>query len=70
MEYQYNIPLYDIEHNNIGNLDVMLNLQDYGPYYRIKKTIPSKSLMYMIFYSFVSSMHENITLQNIWFGIR
>lgn len=50
MEYQYNIPLYDIEHNNIGNLDVMLNLQDYGPYYRIKKTIPSKSLTYMTFY--------------------
>ncbi|XP_060817242.1 centrosomal protein of 120 kDa isoform X1 [Bombus pascuorum] len=44
MEYQYNIPLYDIEHNNIGNLDVMLNLQDYGPYYRIKKAIPNENL--------------------------
>ncbi|KOX70862.1 hypothetical protein WN51_03289 [Melipona quadrifasciata] len=43
-EYQCDVLLYDMEHNNIGNLDVVLHLQDYGPYYRIKKTIPNENL--------------------------
>ncbi|KAF3429867.1 hypothetical protein E2986_10034 [Frieseomelitta varia] len=62
-EYQCDVLLYDMERNNIGNLDVVLNLQDYGPYYRIKKTIPSKSLMCMIFCSFndiIKYLDENL----------
>ncbi|KAK9294090.1 hypothetical protein QLX08_011181 [Tetragonisca angustula] len=43
-EYQCDVLLYDMERNNIGNLDIVLNLQDYGPYYRIKKTIPNENL--------------------------
>ncbi|KAK1131183.1 hypothetical protein K0M31_017471 [Melipona bicolor] len=52
-EYQCDVLLYDMERNNIGNLNVVLHLQDYGPYYRIKKTIPSKALICMIFCSFI-----------------
>ncbi|XP_043799759.1 centrosomal protein of 120 kDa isoform X2 [Apis laboriosa] len=43
-ECQYDIPLYDMEHNSIGNLDVLLNLEDHGPYYRIKRVIPNENL--------------------------
>ncbi|CAK9825973.1 Centrosomal protein of 120 kDa [Anthophora retusa] len=43
-EHQYNIPLYDVEQNNIGNLDIMLSLDDHGPYYRIKRTTLSENL--------------------------
>ncbi|XP_006569065.1 centrosomal protein of 120 kDa isoform X2 [Apis mellifera] len=43
-ECQYDIPLYDMEHNNIGNLDVILNLEDHGPYYRIKRVVPNENL--------------------------
>ncbi|PBC34330.1 Centrosomal protein of [Apis cerana cerana] len=43
-ECQYDIPLYDMEHNSIGNLDVLLNLEDHGPYYRIKRIIPNENL--------------------------
>ncbi|XP_076620130.1 rha isoform X2 [Colletes latitarsis] len=43
-ECQCDIPLYDMEQNNIGNLDIILNLEDHGPYYRIKKKTPSENL--------------------------
>ncbi|XP_076176047.1 rha isoform X3 [Ptiloglossa arizonensis] len=43
-ECQCDVPLYDMEQNNIGNLDIMLNLEDNGPYYRIKKKAPSENL--------------------------
>ncbi|XP_017796399.1 PREDICTED: LOW QUALITY PROTEIN: centrosomal protein of 120 kDa-like [Habropoda laboriosa] len=43
-EYQYNIPLYDMEQNNIGSLDIVLSLDDHGPYYRIKRTTLSENL--------------------------
>ncbi|XP_053999275.1 centrosomal protein of 120 kDa isoform X3 [Hylaeus anthracinus] len=43
-ECQCNVPLYDMDQNNIGNLDIMLNLEDNGPYYRIKKKTPSENL--------------------------
>lgn len=58
-ECQCDVPLYDMEQNNIGNLDIMLNLEDNGPYYRIKKKAPSKFfyiflyILKNIYYTFV-----------------
>ncbi|OAD61183.1 hypothetical protein WN48_00502 [Eufriesea mexicana] len=43
-EYQCDIPLYDMEQNSIGSLYAILNLEDHGPYYRIKRITPSENL--------------------------
>ncbi|KAG7198473.1 hypothetical protein KM043_005854 [Ampulex compressa] len=34
---QFEIPLYDMKQNKIGDLDIMLYLEDHGPYNKIKK---------------------------------
>ncbi|CAL7937004.1 unnamed protein product [Xylocopa violacea] len=43
IENQCNVLLYDMEQNNIGNLDVILNLEDHGSYYRVQKSVPSEN---------------------------
>ncbi|XP_076236826.1 rha [Calliopsis andreniformis] len=43
-ECQCDIPLYDMEQNTVGNLDIMLNLEDHGPYYKVKRKTPSENL--------------------------
>ncbi|XP_076394230.1 rha isoform X2 [Megachile rotundata] len=43
-EYLCDVPLYDMEQNIVGNLDVLLNLEDCGPYYRIGKNAQSEYL--------------------------
>lgn len=53
VEYQCDIPLYDMEQNSIGSLYVMLNLEDHGPYYKVKGITPSKLLILIIYFSFI-----------------
>ncbi|XP_076760519.1 rha isoform X2 [Xylocopa sonorina] len=43
IENQCNVLLYDMEQNNIGNLDVILNLEDHGSYYRVEKSVPNEN---------------------------
>ncbi|XP_029056561.1 centrosomal protein of 120 kDa-like isoform X1 [Osmia bicornis bicornis] len=43
-EHLCDVPLYDMEQKNVGNLDVLLNLEDHGPYYRIKRSVQSEYL--------------------------
>lgn len=41
-ECQCNVSLYDTEQNTIGDLNIMLNLEDHGPYYKVKRKATSK----------------------------
>lgn len=41
-ECQCDMQLYDMEENTVGNLDILLNLEDHGPYYKVKRKTPSK----------------------------
>ncbi|XP_031839724.1 rha isoform X1 [Nomia melanderi] len=43
-ECQCDAPLYDMDQNVIGHLDIMMNLEDHGPYYRMKKQTSSENL--------------------------
>ncbi|XP_015432200.1 PREDICTED: centrosomal protein of 120 kDa-like [Dufourea novaeangliae] len=43
-ECQCEIQLYDKEQSIVGNLDIAMNLEDHGPYYRIKKKTPNENL--------------------------
>lgn len=41
-----------MERNIVGNLDVLLSLEDHGPYYRIKRSVQSKLFMLETFTPF------------------
>ena len=43
-ECQCDVPLYDMDENTVGNLDILLNLEDHGPYYKVKRKTPSENL--------------------------
>lgn len=48
------MPLYNSEEIKVGELDVVLNLLDHGPYYRLKQNVSGMYLfiLYVIFIYF------------------